>query len=54
MFQAATAATFARNVVHCGILALFQFLLLDLHYVPGGYGGHFCPKRSAPRDLAIF
>ena len=27
MFPAATAATFARNVVHRGILALFQFLL---------------------------
>ena len=27
MFPAATVATFARNVVHRGILALFQFLL---------------------------
>ena len=27
MFPAATAATFARNVVHREILALFQFLL---------------------------
>ena len=27
MFLVATAATFARNVVHRGILALFQFLL---------------------------
>ena len=27
MFPAATAATFAQNVVHRGILALFQFLL---------------------------
>ena len=27
MFPAATAARFARNVVHRGILALFQFLL---------------------------
>ena len=27
MFPAATAATFARNVVHRGILAFFQFLL---------------------------
>ena len=27
MFPAATAATLARNVVHRGILALFQFLL---------------------------
>ena len=26
MFPAATAATFARNVVHRGILAVFQFL----------------------------
>ena len=27
MFPAATEATFARNVVHRGILAIFQFLL---------------------------
>ena len=27
MFPAATAATFARNVMHRGILALIQFLL---------------------------
>ena len=27
MIPVATAATFARNVVHRGILALFQFLL---------------------------
>ena len=27
MFPVATAATFVRNVVHCGILALFKFLL---------------------------
>ena len=27
MFPVATAATFARNVVHHGILALFQILL---------------------------
>ena len=27
MFPAATAATFAQNVVHRGISALFQFLL---------------------------
>ena len=29
--------------------------MLGLHYVPGGYGGHVCPKRSAQRGiLALF
>ena len=32
-------------------------IMLGLHYVPGRYGGHVCPKRSAPWDfspLSIF
>ena len=28
--------------------------MLGLHYVPGGYGGHVCPKRSAPWDFSPF
>ena len=33
------------------------YVMLGLHYVPGGYGGHVCPKRSAPWEfspLSIF
>ena len=26
--------------------------MLGLHYVPGGYSGHACPKRSAPWDFS--
>ena len=29
-------------------------LMLGLHYVLGGYGGHVCPKRSAPWDFSPY
>ena len=38
MFRAATAATFARNVVHRVILALFQFLLRLVRFLTVSHG----------------
>ena len=36
------ALQISANVASLGLL------MLGLHYVPGGYGGHVCPKCSAP------
>ena len=68
MFPAATEATFARNVVHRGILAIFQFLLglatfsnvchglsryAGRAVTPGGSKSRYGSARSAPDLLRM-
>ena len=46
------ARFFIRTVTD--VANFLTVLMLGLHYVLGGYGGHVCPKRSAPWDFSPY